>query len=121
MSKKYAEEILTSAFKISRLLRNGSARPEKLGAHHWFVLALIKKGHATTGAIAGALNIAPSSVSAIVDRLNEDGMVERSHSAGDRRVSELKLTAKGRRALEQAKARRVEKVTEILGMLDEKD
>ena len=53
-------------------------------------------------ALAGQLGMPPSGMVALVDGLEEAGMLERRPSADDRRVRALYLTAKGRRTLKRA-------------------
>lgn len=49
--------------------------------------------------IAEAIEVPPSRMVAIVDELEERGLIERRPHPGDRRIRALYLTAKGRRAL----------------------
>jgi DNA-binding MarR family transcriptional regulator len=51
-------------------------------------------------ALAEKISILPSRLVVLVDELEELGLVRRGDSADDRRVYELSLTEKGRRALE---------------------
>jgi DNA-binding MarR family transcriptional regulator len=51
-------------------------------------------------ALAETLSILPSRLVVLVDELEELGLLRRGDSADDRRVYELSLTEKGRRALE---------------------
>jgi DNA-binding MarR family transcriptional regulator len=53
-------------------------------------------------ALAERLGIPPSRMVALVDRLEEQGLVERRADAEDRRVRALHLTRKGSRVLERA-------------------
>ena len=63
------------------------------------VLRLIDKGQATRlSDIAKALDLTPSSLSPVVDRLVQQGLVERSQIASDRRAYRLDVTERGRAA-----------------------
>lgn len=53
--------------------------------------------------IGDAIQVPPSRMVAIVDELEERGLIERRPHPGDRRVRALFLTAKGRRVLEKGR------------------
>jgi len=53
--------------------------------------------------IGEAIQVPPSRMVAIVDELEERGLIERRPHPGDRRVRALFLTAKGRKVLEQGR------------------
>jgi DNA-binding MarR family transcriptional regulator len=55
-------------------------------------------------ALANELGMDRASMMAIVDRLEERGLISRKRSAEDGRRQELNVTAKGRKVLTQAKA-----------------
>ncbi|HEY3492405.1 MAG TPA: MarR family transcriptional regulator [Solirubrobacterales bacterium] len=58
-------------------------------------------------AIGAAIEVPPSRMVALVDELEQKGLVERRPNASDRRVRAIYLTQKGRRAL--ARGRRIAK------------
>ncbi|MFL2028256.1 MarR family winged helix-turn-helix transcriptional regulator [Loigolactobacillus zhaoyuanensis] len=60
---------------------------------------LADKGELTNAAIAEAFDIRPSSVSALVSRLEVVDMIERHSSPTDKRVMLISLTAAGRKLL----------------------
>ena len=62
---------------------------------------LEKKGPQRMGTIAGALGIAVSATTTVVDRLVERGLATRLADPGDRRVVICELTPPGREAAEQ--------------------
>jgi MarR family transcriptional regulator, organic hydroperoxide resistance regulator len=57
---------------------------------------------ASAGEIADHLAVTPSTVTAIVERLVQRGLVARGGREGDRRVTELGLTPLGREMVEEA-------------------
>src|SRR3954468_17194170 len=63
------------------------------------------KGEATAGDLAKAAELSPASVSAMLDHLERDGIVERRRSDRDRRVVVVTLTASGRALLERKRER----------------
>ena len=97
---------LDAVRRIVRVLRESSARTERelgIGGAQLFVL------HQLASAPATSINQRPdrtythqSSVSVVVRRLVEQGLVARRPAADDARRRELRLTAAGRRLVERA-------------------
>ena len=54
--------------------------------------------------IGSAMGIDPSTMVALIDQLERAGLAKRRPHPGDRRAREVLITAKGRRALERARA-----------------
>jgi DNA-binding MarR family transcriptional regulator len=73
--------------------------------------------------LAGALNVAPSVVTGIADRLILRGMVERKQEAAsrDRRVQWLVVTEKGRALLDNIRQQISEDTSEILDTMNTDD
>lgn len=69
-------------------------------AQYQLLLLVHKQEHITISALAAGLGVSKPSVSAMVDRLVERGVLRRSQSREDRRKVEVSLTEK---ALEQVK------------------
>jgi MarR family transcriptional regulator, organic hydroperoxide resistance regulator len=63
------------------------------------------EGEATAGDLAKAAELSPASVSAMLDHLERDGIVERRRSETDRRVVVVSLTASGRALLAEKRER----------------
>lgn len=84
-------------------------------------LTLGRQGACTMGAIASAVHLCLSSVTALVDKLEAKKLVRRGRSGEDRRVVEVDFTEEGRRAHQQALACRVEFAKRVLGALSEKE
>lgn len=59
---------------------------------------------ATAGQLAKAADLTPASVTAMLDQLEQQGMVERRRSETDRRLVVVSLTAQGRALLEHKRA-----------------
>lgn len=59
--------------------------------------ALSRNGAVPAGRLSGQVSLDPSTVTGILDRLEERGLVERRHDEEDRRVRNIKITAAGRR------------------------
>ena len=64
--------------------------------------ALMHKGPLTIGEIQSKVPLALGSMTAVVDRLERRGLILRTPSPADRRAKVLKLSPKGRAAVEEA-------------------
>jgi DNA-binding MarR family transcriptional regulator len=63
-------------------------------------------GPISLGDLAVAEQIAPPSVTRVVAKLEDDGLVQRQIDPGDRRVVRVSITYEGRRRLEHSRSRR---------------
>jgi len=59
-------------------------------------------GEVTTGRLADAVDLSQATLTVILDRLEQRGLIERYRSATDRRVVHARLTAAGRALLRHA-------------------
>jgi DNA-binding MarR family transcriptional regulator len=85
--------------------RDQKCAPGELTQSHIRALFTIdKSGEATAGDLAKAAELSPASVSAMLDHLERDGIVERRRSEHDRRVVVVRLTDSGRTLLEEKRA-----------------
>ena len=72
------------------------------GPQIWALRAIHAYAGLTIGGLAEKMYLHISTVSGILDRLEERGLVERRRSPDDRRVTRLEVTAKGRAVLARA-------------------
>jgi DNA-binding MarR family transcriptional regulator len=63
-----------------------------------------RDGETTAGQLADAAGLNPASVTAMLDQLEESGVIERTRSAADKRVVLVSLTDKGSNALNDTRA-----------------
>lgn len=75
----------------------------------------------TAAQLARHLGIRPSSLSPIVTRLTSRELIERRENARDRRAVELRLTAKGRRAMQASSVLDADRVSRMLQRLSGAD
>lgn len=98
--------ILNALRRIVRVLRESSRHAEKVGgvsgAQMFVMHSLQASGPMTITALARVTMTHQSSVSVIVQRLVDRGLVTRGVSDDDRRRREVALTAAGRRLLTRA-------------------
>ncbi|MBJ7610110.1 MAG: MarR family transcriptional regulator [Candidatus Dormibacteraeota bacterium] len=86
------------------------------------VLGLLSEvGPTTVSHIATQIGITPPSASAMVDRMDEAGLVIRERNEEDRRVVTVSLAAAGREALERSLGGRHDSLTRILSQLDDEE
>ncbi|MCE7080737.1 MarR family winged helix-turn-helix transcriptional regulator [Streptomyces sp. ST2-7A] len=68
----------------------------------------------TCGRLGARLRLTPSAAGRLCARMEEAGLLRRGRAVGDRRRTELALTAAGRRTLLEVRARRREVLRELL-------
>ncbi|ATH94874.1 MarR family winged helix-turn-helix transcriptional regulator [Bacillus glycinifermentans] len=73
----------------------------------------------TSSLLAERMEVKPSAITVIIDRLVQNEFVERLNDPRDRRVTILKLTEKGAAALEKASRQFRDALTRLLEVLDE--
>ena len=103
-------EILTLVWVVRELERACT----DLTLPQYRLLALIVGGEERASGLAGQLALARPTVSAAVETLVGNGMVERTSVDGDRRAIRLVITPAGRRALEAAESTMREKLDALL-------
>ena len=89
-----------AVFKVAEL----SLLPQHLTLPQFHLLAVLKKGGGTltTGEIGQAMVKASQTITGLVDRLEEPGLVERVFDRRDRRKTWVRLTKEGERRLAEA-------------------
>jgi DNA-binding MarR family transcriptional regulator len=75
------------------------------------------KGRTNFRGLAEALEVTPSNVTRIIDRLVEQGLVSRTENPEDRREQVLQATDKGRSLLNSIKETGMKHMTQILNLL----
>ena len=108
MSQKTDKNIQKLAFifpQIQRFFHNVSIEVSKTGSFtiaQYRALTLLEHfGKMTVNDIKKHLNIAQSSASGLVERLEQLGLVKRNPGEKDKRVTELTLTAKAKKIMQK--------------------
>lgn len=112
-----AARLRVAIARLSRQLRQqaGSSLSPTLQS----VLASIAlHGPLSLGDLAVREQVAPPTITKLLGRLDEQGLIERQRGADDRRVILVSLTAEGHRQLEESRNRRTAWLERRLGELD---
>lgn len=83
--------------------------------------ALSREDEATAGQLARAADLNPASMTAMIDHLEQIGIVERRRSSEDRRVCYVSLTDRGREVLDEKRVRWEELWKERLASISDAD
>jgi DNA-binding MarR family transcriptional regulator len=109
-----AERLHSAALHLLRRLREVDAEAD-IGPSRLSVLSVLVFGDASTiGELAAAEQVKASTMSKLVQGLEELGLVSRSAAAKDRRCVILRATPQGRKLLLKARGRRLDLFTGML-------
>lgn len=112
-----AAKLRVSVTRLHRLLRQQSA---ELTLTQLSTLGTISRdGPITLGDLAAFEQVAPPTITKVVGKLEELGLVTKRVDETDRRVWHAAITPTGRRHLEQVRNRRTASLTTRLSALDE--
>jgi DNA-binding MarR family transcriptional regulator len=112
-------DLLTLA-RLARMLERACGELDPpLTLAQYRLLAMIDSGSDRASHLAGLLALAKPTVSATVDTLVERGLVERSTSRDDRRVTTLSVTAEGHAVLSVADAAMRARLDDVLGRVED--
>lgn len=102
-----AGRLRLAVVRLSRRLRQEDVVATGITMSQLSALAVIgHNGEMTLGEVAEAERVQPPTMTRIVGRLEELGLLERRESPGDRRVSLVRATEKGHVLLAESRARR---------------
>jgi DNA-binding MarR family transcriptional regulator len=116
-------EIARELRAIWQLLRRGT--PHTAGDGHlqqqqyWVLAELSRGGSRRMSGLAECSHVSQASLTGIVDRLEERGLIERVHSAEDRRVVDVSVTPAGVAELERSRAEMTAQLESMLAPLSE--
>ncbi|HEX9991746.1 MAG TPA: MarR family transcriptional regulator [Acidimicrobiales bacterium] len=115
-----AARLRLAVTRLARRLRQqaGSGLTPSMTA----ALASVERaGSPTIGALAAAEQVSAPTMSVVVGKLEEQGLVARETDAADRRVTRVRITAEGRRSLNRARTRKNAYLSRRLRALDPED
>ena len=82
---------------------------------------LLNGGESTPTQLAGDMLRSKHSVTKIIDSLEKEGLVARDFTSRDRRVTSVKLTARGLEHVKQRFSRGNERAAQVMDSLDDKE
>ncbi len=115
-----AEDLYSLAAQMRRMWQAMVRAMHPTGAHEnahpqqYWVMGLLRTGSRRMSDLAEAAQTSQASLTGIVDRLEERGLVMRSRSHEDRRVVEVSLTQAGEDEIRTVRARFVEGLEHVL-------
>ena len=109
-----------AALREMRCMGSDRLRKAGLSYTHFHVVSLLERhGEMPMSRLAEMLGISLSNASGVVDRIEEDGLVERLRVPNDRRVVHVRTTDAGRQRLAAAEVLKDEMVQQVLDRLDD--
>jgi DNA-binding MarR family transcriptional regulator len=115
----FAEALARLDVNNSRVVAELVAGHETLSVQGFLAVGVLGLGPKRMGDLAARLAIAPASATALVDRLEAEGLVRRRRSERDRRVWLVELTDEGTRTVGEIGALYRQVATEMLAPLTE--
>ena len=104
-----------------RLLRSDSNEQGIFTPKFWALKLLAKEGPMHMSTMAKRMQVSKPYITAVLDRLVEEGLAVRSQDPEDRRVINISISASGKEALADAKVRARGNIRRVLSLLDEDD
>jgi outer membrane protein len=123
--KQFAEQVVRLMPRMIRLMireeRNYLARGLITLPQLWVMMAVCEQGACTMQDIAQLIGLKASTVTSLVDRLVEMGLVRRQHNHQDRRQVLAMATPKGAKMLEHIREEKEKSVIRMFEALTEKE
>jgi len=116
-------ELVGSLLVASRALLGVAARSLAEADHVTLpqfraLVVLSSRPGATVSELAEALDIHPTTATRLCDRLVAKQLIRRTEGVHDRRITEIRLAAAGRRLVQKVTARRVKALNDIASRMD---
>jgi DNA-binding MarR family transcriptional regulator len=114
------EELSALAVEMRRLwhrIARDQSQPHADRQSYW-VLSALERGSRRMSDLAECAQTSQASLTGIVDRLEDRGLVQRARSAEDRRVVEVTLSASGREELFRSRTAFIGRLEDVLSPLD---
>lgn len=115
------ERVIQQSVEVWRCLHSGQAQAwlnvDLTMPQLKTLVCVAQSGDATSGQIARGLGVSLSTVTGIVDRLSEQGLVTRREDPEDRRITRVQATPTARELVERLLRYRDERLTSLLASL----
>lgn len=120
-TEKQVEE-LTELFAQARpaqkdTMQSNRSDSESAGMLGVLVYLYRKEGTVTAGMISRDMHITTGRVSVLIQKMSDKGMVRKKKSPEDARVTEIRLTDKGKRMVENVQKKRTEQMEELIDVI----
>ena len=115
-----ADRLHSAAIHILRRLRVEDESSGLTGPQLSALSVIVFAGPITIGELAAAEQVRPPTISRLLKGLDSQGLVSRERDPEDARVQRISATARGRRLLQQGRARRVERLADQIARLPER-
>lgn len=103
--RELAASLRLSTARLARLLRQ-QAGTGLSPSQQSVLVSIALEGPLTLGRLARIEQVTPPTITRIVGRLADDGLVARQIDSSDRRIARVRITAEGERRLEHSRQRR---------------
>lgn len=113
-SRPAFERFHRAASRLVRILREEDAAGALSAARAAALSILVSRGPQPLGALARAEGVKPPTMSRLVKEMRIDGLVEPLAQGADRREVRVAASARGRRLLLEARARRIAAIAKLL-------
>lgn len=91
------------------------------GPQYYILRFLAKKGKTMVSEIAAVMNVKPSAITVMIERMHRHAFVERLRDDHDRRVVFIEITEKGRDILQQMDLKRKQVLSRYLKQLGDEE
>lgn len=123
-SGELPERFLSAFWRIHRRLRAGTLSQEgyQITRVQWLILRQLKRTEeCTIGQLADRMEVRPSTMSQMLDRLEKERWIERVASIEDSRVRLIRLTESGRSFIRSVEGLWRDRLSPALAVLTEKE
>ncbi|GGE32429.1 transcriptional regulator [Pullulanibacillus camelliae] len=128
MQKERLDELVKRYFEVSFMVhrRGESLIHQQISEHlthdqHFVLNYIHKKQTVTSSELAEMLNVKKSAITALINRLEEKGLIERERQHNDRRVVHLSLSSKGRQLSEECDQKVNELVADLITRFNDQE
>lgn len=118
------ERFIDSIQYVGRMLKRNDrnqALPYEMTKTQWFILRILRKRSFTIGELAKKLEVRPSSMSQMIDRMELSGLVRRQTDSADARSKTVVLNEEGKVRLETISHNRMELLSVPFSQLSEEE
>lgn len=114
-------DVMRSAFGISRAIKRRAFKAEHIlpPGMERTLMTIAKNDGVSSGELCEILDVRPSSLSEIADKMAQRGLVEKKDGAEDKRVTRICLTELGKATAEQVEKRRSDAIAALTACFTE--